>query len=68
MSGLNINLDETKALWIRTMCKSDNSICREFNLDWEQKPLKSLGVIFSPDVFDIWDYNSDIIMKEKKMV
>ena len=64
MSGLNINLDKTKALWIGTMCKSDKILCREFNLDWEQKPLKNLGVSFTPEVFDIWDYNSDIIMKK----
>ena len=38
MSGLNINLDKTKALWIGTMCKSDKILCREFNLDWEQNP------------------------------
>ena len=39
MSGLNMNLDKTKALWIESMCGSSNIICREFNIDWEQKPL-----------------------------
>ena len=28
------------------------------------KTLKILGVIFTPEVFDIWDYNSDIIVKK----
>ena len=45
------------------MCKADKTICREFNIDWEQKPLKILGVIFSPEVFDIWDHNLDNVMK-----
>ena len=64
MSGLNINLDKTKALWIRSMCRSSNIICREFSIDWEQKPLKILGVIFSPEVFDIWDHNLENVMKK----
>ena len=64
MSGLNINLDKTKATWIGSMCKSSNIICREFNIDWEQKPLKILGVIFSPEVFDIWDHNLENVMKK----
>ena len=64
MSGLNINLDKTKALWIGSMCKSSNIICREFNIDWEQEPLKILGVIFSPEVFDIWDHNLESVMKK----
>ena len=46
------------------MCKSSNIICREFNIDWEQKPLKILGVIFSPEVFDIWDHNLENVMKK----
>ena len=64
MSGLKVNLDKTKALWIGSMCKADKTICREFNIDWEQKPLKILGVIFSPEVFDIWDHNLDNVMNK----
>ena len=46
------------------MFKSDKIPCREFNLEWEQKPYNILGVIFTPEVFDIWDYKSDVIMKK----
>ena len=66
MSGLKINLDKTKALWIESMCNSTKILCKEFNIDWEQKPLKILGVIFSPLVFDIWEYNLDEVMKKVK--
>ena len=66
MSGLKINLDKTKALWIGSMCNSTKILCKEFNIDWEQKPLKILGVIFSPLVFDIWEYNLDEVMKKVK--
>ena len=66
MSGLNVNLDKTKALWIGSMCKSSKILCKEFSIDWEQKPLKILGVFFSPEVFDIWDHNLDNVIKKVK--
>ena len=53
MSCLKANLDKTKALWVGLMCKADKIICGKFNIDWEQNLLKILGVIFSPEVFDI---------------
>ena len=40
MSGLKVNEDKTKALWIGQLCKSEKIMCKEYNLDWEQKPLK----------------------------
>ena len=67
MSGLNVNLDKTKDLWIGSMCKSSKILCKEFSIDWEQKPLKILGVFFSPEVFDIWDHNLDNVMKKLKV-
>ena len=62
MSGLNINLDKTKASWNGTMCKSDKILCREFNLDWEQKTLKNFRYNFySRSVWylglQFWHYN-----------
>ena len=57
ISGLKINEDKTKALWIGKLCKSEKRMCKEYNLDWEQKPLKILGVTFTAEVFDIWDHN-----------
>lgn len=59
MSGLKVNEDKTKALWIGEKCKSEKRMCKEYNLDWEQKPLKILGVTFTAEVFDIWNYNLD---------
>ena len=59
MSGLKINEEKTKALWIGAMCHSEKKICKEYNLDWEQKPLKILGVTFTGEVFDIWNHNLD---------
>ena len=62
MSGLKVNEDKTKALWIGAMCKSNKIMCKNYNLDWEQKPLKNLGVTFTAEVFDIWDHNLDDTM------
>lgn len=69
MSGLKINEDKTKALWIGSMSKSDLRLCREYKLDWEQGPIKILGVTFTPEVFNIWDLNSrELITKMEKVL
>ena len=36
-----------------------NKICNEYNLDWEQKSLKIVGVTFTGEVFDVWNHNLD---------
>ena len=58
MSGLKINVDKTRALWIDSLSNSEETFCDEYSLDWSQEPLKALGVVFSPLVFNIWDLNS----------
>ena len=69
MSGLKINVDKTRALWIGSSCGSPETLCEEFALDWSQDPLKILGVTFSPLVFNIWDLNSqEILSKIKKLL
>ena len=69
MSGLKINKDKTKALWIGSKINSAERLCNEHNLDWEQGPIKILGVTFSPEVFNIWDINSqDSLTKINKII
>ena len=68
-SGLKINEDKTKALWIGSMSGSDLRLCHNYNLDWEQGPIKILGVIFTPEVFNIWDFNSlETVRKMEKIL
>ena len=44
-------------------------MCKEYNLDWEQKPLKILGVTFKAEVFDIWDHNlEDTLHKVNSLI
>ena len=69
MSGLKINEDKIKALWIGSMSGSDLRLCHNYNLDWEQGPIKILGVIFTPEVFNIWDFNSlETVRKMEKIL
>ena len=41
MSGLKINAEKTKALWIGSMSGSNIKLCQDYNLDWDQGPTKS---------------------------
>ena len=67
MSGLKINIDKTRALWIGSSSSSTERLREEFPLDWSQEPLRILGVTFSPLVFNIWELNSqEILLKVKK--
>lgn len=69
MSGLKINIDKTRAVWIGSMNKSNLTLCKEYKLDWDQKPIKILGVTFTPEVFDIWEHNGpDILQKVEKIL
>ena len=57
MSGLKINVEKTRAIWIGALSNSHTRLCRDFNLDWNQGSFKVLGVNFSCNVNDIWDLN-----------
>ena len=53
ISGLKINIEKTKSIWIGSLSNSDNRICRNYNLDWTNGHFKILGVTFTTEVFDI---------------
>ena len=67
MSGLKINVEKTRALWIGSLCGSSETVCDELALDWSQEPLKILGVTFSSLVFNIWDLNTHEILSKIKL-
>ena len=62
MSGLKINIEKTRALWIGSLSNSVVQICRNHRLDWSQGPFKILGVTFTTEVFDIWKVNSNEVL------
>ena len=69
MSGLKINVDKTRALWIGSSCGSSETLCEELALDWSQEPLKIIGVSFSPLVYNICDLNvREILLKVQRIL
>ena len=69
MSGLKINEDKTKALWISSMATSALKMCNDYNLDWDQNSIKILGVTFDPGILNIWDLISvELITKLEKLL
>ena len=68
MSGLKVNEEKTKALWVGSMSKSQKKNCQEYDLDWEQKPIIILGVTFSADVCNVWEYNADYILHKTNRI
>ena len=63
MSGLKINVEKTRAIWIGSLSNSNRQLCKEYELDWSQGPFKILGVMFTAEVFNIWDVNTEQIYK-----
>ena len=49
MSGLNINVVKTRAIWIGSLSHSNRQLCKEYKLDWSQGSFKILGVTFMPN-------------------
>ena len=70
MSGLKVNEKKNnKAPWLGSMSKSQKKNCQEYDLDWEQEPIKILGVTFSEDVCNVWEHNADdILHKINRMI
>ena len=64
MSGLKLNVEKTRAIWIRNKRFSNDRLCQQYKLDRGQGPFKILGVYFSANVNEIWNINThDIINK-----
>ena len=69
LSGLKINEEKTRAIWIGAKSNSNDKLCNDYKLDWTQGPVKILGVTFTTNVYDIWTFNSvEILNKVKSML
>ena len=66
MSGLRINVEKTRAIWIGSLSNSVRQVCKDYKLDLTQGSFKILGVTFMSEVYNIWDVNSEEIYKKKK--
>jgi len=64
ISGLNINTDKTKVIWIGSRKNSQLIICPEYNLSWENDIFTVLGVKFSTNLNEIVNINYDSKIEE----
>ena len=53
LSGLKINEEKTRAIWIGAKSNSNNKLCEVYKLDWTQGPVKIRGITFTTNVYDI---------------
>ena len=58
LSGLKINMEKTKAVWIGSMINSNLRLCSKYNLDWViSGSFNVLGINMNADLSDIWEIN-----------
>ena len=57
MSGLKINVEKTKIIWIGAMAGSQIQMCRDFKLDWEQGNFTVLGIVLNNTLHNIVEIN-----------
>lgn len=57
ISGLHINIDKTKAVWIGACKDRRDSLCPDLGITWEFETFTLLGVIFSRDLCNMTELN-----------
>lgn len=58
-SGLKINTEKTKVIWIGSLASSPRRLCEDLDFEWCPDTFNILGVHFAADVRNIWGLNSD---------
>jgi hypothetical protein len=56
-SGLKVNADKTKLLWIGAKKRSRQKLCKEWNFDWTQNNFTLLGIKFDIDLKNMTNLN-----------
>ena len=57
ISGLKVNLEKTRAIWLGPMAGSSTKLCSDHYLNWTQGTFKVLGIIFSTDLSEVVEKN-----------
>ena len=68
MSGLRMNAEKNKAIWIGLLSYSTTRLCHKFRFDWTEGPLEILGVTYLTEIYNIWDLNYNGIIKKVEVL
>ena len=63
-SGLYINMDKTKVVWIGSMKGSNLRFCEDYNLGWEEEQFTVLGIKFTLDLQQMIPINYESKLEE----
>ena len=66
ISGLCINMEKTKLIWIGSQKNSEVKFCEEFNLCWDNSEFTVLGVKFPKDLKTVTELNYSSKIEEMK--
>lgn len=67
-SGLCINIEKTKVVWIGSEKHSNRRFCEDYELCWEENEFTVLGVKFTKNLSDIVEVNYRIKIDEMKKI
>ena len=65
-SGLSMNNEKTRVIWLGSMKGSSLTLCNNFNLNWDQGHFTVLGVKFSTNLNEIISINYNKKIREIK--
>ena len=68
VSGLRINEEKTKLIWVGSMIGSEIRLCTDRKLDWINEPFTSIGVKFSVYAQDMEGINFLPNLQELKSI
>jgi len=66
ISGLKINIEKTKAVWIGSLKDKRDEICQYLDITWESETFTLLGVTFSKYLTDMTDINYQLKLNNIK--
>ena len=57
VSGLRLNISKSQAIWLGSKSDSEETLCEEFEIKWENKEFKLLGITFTKNLDDMVSRN-----------
>jgi hypothetical protein len=57
VSGLRLNISKSQAIWLGSKSGSEETLCEEFEIKWENKEFKLLGITLTNNLDDMVSCN-----------